>query len=203
MVEQAFHRKSEGRRTRRQPRIAAPGAAVSKGMLRVAARAAVCAAVAASARAATRTASPASPRAALPAAPTLASARAFFFDELHAKIRGRWGESWRTLYPLHRHIARRDAYVRCERATPFPAALTSLEIVSVRREPVHVAGLSHTVPGVALDLRLGLGWYGPRDPLLVRHTFHLVPVHGRWTWLLSADRYELYLHDRCDRQVVV
>jgi hypothetical protein len=38
---------------------------------------------------------------------------------------------------------------------------------------------------------------GPRDRMTFTHTFHLVPVHGHWTWLLSPQRYALYAHDGC------
>jgi hypothetical protein len=51
--------------------------------------------------------------------------------------------------------------------------------------------------GVAVTVRISLPWYGPRDPIVFTHTFHLVPVHGHWTWLLSPQRYALYRHDGC------
>jgi len=38
---------------------------------------------------------------------------------------------------------------------------------------------------------------GPRDPIYLKYTFHLVPVGGRWTWLLSTARYHLYRDDGC------
>jgi len=166
-------------------------------MTRLATILAACALLAGAGLAATRAATPAPPRASATAWPPLASGRIFLLDEIHAKVRGRWGTVWHSLYPAHRRLVRRDTYVRCERASPFPADLASARVLSIRRTSVRVPGLARAVPGIALRTRLELGWYGGRDPIVVRHTFHLVPVGGRWTWLLSPDRYDLYLHDRC------
>jgi hypothetical protein len=62
---------------------------------------------------------------------------------------------------------------------------------------VRVPGAATSVRGVAVTVRVAVRWYGPRDPLTFTHTFHLVPVHGHWTWLLSPQRYALYRHDGC------
>jgi hypothetical protein len=129
--------------------------------------------------------------------PALPTASDFLVLELRRKAEGRWGEVWQQLYPTHRQVVTRESYVRCERATPVPTTVESLRVVSVRRAPVRVAGLAHTVPGVALRTEEKLTWFGPRDPILLMHTFHLVPVRGRWTWLLSPQRYRLYRTDGC------
>ena len=67
----------------------------------------------------------------------------------------------------------------------------------MRRALVHVPGATAGVPGVPVTVRITVPWYGPRDPIAFTHTFHLVPVHGHWTWLLSPQRYALYRHDGC------
>ena len=67
----------------------------------------------------------------------------------------------------------------------------------VRAAPVHVTGLSRPMPGAAVTVAVELGWYGPRDPITFTYTFHLVRVQERWTWLLSAERYGLYLRGAC------
>ena len=129
--------------------------------------------------------------------PALATARVFFYTELHEKLHGQWGAAYGSLYSTHRRVASRWAYVRCERATPFPAELQSLQIVSVRKAPVHLPGSTHTVPGVAVRTEIELAGYGPRDPIAFTYTFHLVPVHGHWAWLLSEQEYRTYAGDGC------
>ena len=126
-----------------------------------------------------------------------ASAERFFLATLQAKLRGDWGRAWQSLYPFHQRIATRDAFVRCEARTPFPAPLESLRVVDVRSAAVRVPGLRHTVPGVAIRVEVALRWYGPRHPIVSRYTFHVVPVRGHWTWLLSPSRYRLYAHNAC------
>jgi hypothetical protein len=126
-----------------------------------------------------------------------ASAARFLLSSIEDKVDGDWGRAWQSLYPLHQRIAPRDAFTRCESATPFPARMESLRVVHVRAAEVRVPGLPHALPGVAIEVEVELAWYGPRDPIVFRHTFHLVPVHGRWTWLLSPSRFRLYAHHAC------
>ena len=133
--------------------------------------------------------------------PPLQTAGDFLVTEIRTKLDGRWAAAWRDLYPPHRLVASRLAYVTCERSTPFPAKLQSVRVLSVLRGRVAVAGLTQPVPGVAVRVRIALGWYGSRDPVVFSHTFHLVPVHGRWTWLLSKQRYRLYRSDACGVQL--
>lgn len=129
--------------------------------------------------------------------PSLRSAGRFLLAEVEQKASGDWATAWQSLYPLHQRIAPRDTFIRCETATPFPAPLESIHVVHVRATPVHVAGVLHPVPGVEVTVAVELRWYGPRDPITFTHAFHLVPVQGRWKWLLSPDRYRLYLRDAC------
>ena len=72
-----------------------------------------------------------------------------------------------------------------------------MRVVDVRPADVRVPGRRGTVPGVAVRVIVALRWYGPRDPIVFRHTFHLVAVEGRWTWLLSPSRYLLYARGAC------
>jgi hypothetical protein len=133
--------------------------------------------------------------------PPMRTAGDFLVADIRRKLDGRWAAAWRDLYPPHRLVANKLAYVTCERSTPFPAKLQSVRVLSVRRGQVVVAGLGHTVAGVAVRVRIALGWYGSRDPVVFAHTFHLVPVDGHWTWLLSKQRYRLYRADACGEQV--
>jgi len=169
------------------------GTHVVTGVLLVAA-AAGGAAVAVPARPASRAAVRVSPAVAWP---RLATAGPFLLESIRDKVDGRWGAAWQSLYPFHKLVASRTTFVRCESATPVPAPLESMRVVRVRRSPVHVPGLARPVAGVAVTMHVELSWYGPRDPITLQPTFHLVPVRGHWTWLLSTERYRLYLHEGC------
>jgi hypothetical protein len=132
-----------------------------------------------------------------PTWPRLATSGPFLLESIRDKVDGRWDTAWRSLYPRHKLVVSEIAFVRCELATPFPAPLGSMRVVRVRRSPVRVPGLARPVAGVAVTVHLELPWYGPRDPITLTPTFHLVPVRGHWTWLLSAERYQLYRHEGC------
>jgi hypothetical protein len=112
------------------------------------------------------------------------------------KVDGKWGLAWQTLYPAHKVVARRSVYVECEKSTPWPAPVKSFELVGVRRASFRAPGVG-IVDGAAVAVRIAVKWYGERDPFTFTHTFHLVPVNGHWTWLLSPQRYALYRHDGC------
>ena len=137
-----------------------------------------------------------------PATLSSASAGRFLLNEVAQKLSGDWDAAWRTLYPAHQRIAPRDTFVRCERATPFPAPLDSIRVVNVRPAEVRIPGVRHLVAGVAVTVAIELQWYGPRDPISFRHDFHLDPVNGRWSWLLSPSRYHLYQRHACAAKVL-
>jgi hypothetical protein len=129
--------------------------------------------------------------------PSLRTARRFFLTEVKQKVSGDWAKAWQSLFPPHQQIAPRDTFVRCEAATPFPAPLESIHVIDVRGAAVRIAGVLRTLPGAAVTVAVKLRWYGPRDPIAFTHTFHLVRVRGHWTWILSPERYRLYLQDAC------
>ncbi len=130
------------------------------------------------------------------AMPPLRTAAGFFQTELLLKVNGHWGKAWRDLYPAHRLVAPRAAFVRCERQTPFATSMRNLTITKVQPALVRVPGLDSPVAGAAVTVRVALQWYG-RDPIMLTHTFHVVPVAGRWTWLLSPEQYKQYSGGAC------
>jgi hypothetical protein len=153
-----------------------------------------------------RPAGTAQPRAEVPlrrASPPLRTAPGFLRLEILQKSLGRWDEAWDGLYPGQRRVLRRAAYVACEASTPFPAPLQSFRVVGMRRSLVHVAGLSRPVPGVELTTRVAVAWYGPRDPVVFPAVFHLVPDGGRWTWILSSQRFAAYRSGGCSETLRV
>ena len=106
------------------------------------------------------------------------TAERFLLSTIEDKVNGDWDKAWRNLYPPHQRIAPHDVFVRCEIETPFVAPLKSLRVRDVRAAAVHVPGLRQTVSGVAIEIEVRLRWYGPRDPIVFRHTFHLVRVRA-------------------------
>jgi hypothetical protein len=127
--------------------------------------------------------------------PRLQSAGSSIVDDIRYKTDGKWGLAWRTLYPAHKFVATRSEYVACETATPWAAPINTFDVVGVRRASFRVPG-GGIGDGAAVAVRISVGWYG-RDPMSFVHSFHLVPVNGRWTWLLSPQRYSLYRRDGC------
>jgi hypothetical protein len=132
-----------------------------------------------------------------PALPSLNSAGPFLIAEIQDKLDGRWDRAWSGLAALHQRVAPRQVYVRCERSTPFLAQTLRLGVVSARRALVRVPGLTRRMPGAAVKLRVALSWYGPRDPIVITPTLHLVALDGKWRWLLSQQRYRLYQRGKC------
>ena len=128
--------------------------------------------------------------------PSLQSAGSFMLDDIRYKTDGKWALAWQTLYPGHKTVAPRSEYVSCEKATPWAAPIQSFDLVGVKRASFRIPG-GGIVQGAAVAVRIGVGWYSPRDPLTFVHSFHLIPVDGHWTWLLSPQRYSLYRHDGC------
>jgi hypothetical protein len=138
-----------------------------------------------------------SPAPAAPVRPTLSSAGVFLTGELRAKLDGRWSRAWSSLYPLHQRVAVKPVYVRCERATPFLARTLTFGILHVRRARVRVPGLARSLAGAAVTLRVRIAWYGPRDPIVLTPTLHVVAVDGHWRWLLSSSSYRMYRQAAC------
>jgi hypothetical protein len=129
--------------------------------------------------------------------PALSSAGIFLVGELRAKLDGHWSRAWSSLYPLHQRVAVKPVYVRCERTTPFLAQTLTFGVLRIRRSRVHVPGLPGSLPGAAVTLRVRLAWYGPRDPIVLTPTLHVVAVGGRWRWLLSRSSYRMYRQAAC------
>ena len=128
--------------------------------------------------------------------PPLRSAGSFMLADIRYKTDGKWGVAWETLYPAHKVVAPRGEYVACEESTPWVAPAQSFELVGIRRASFRIPG-GGIVEGAAVAIRISVSGCSPRDPIVFVHSFHLVPVDGGWTWLLSPQRYALYRHDGC------
>jgi hypothetical protein len=130
--------------------------------------------------------------------PPLGSAGPFVLAEMYAKVQGAYARAWLTLDPDEQQLVPKALYVRCERATPFTVPFAWVRLVRVRPALVHVPDVVRPVNGAAVTIRVAFAvGYGPRDPLTIVHTFHVVVVDGTWRWLLSPGRYSAYRQHRC------
>ena len=121
---------------------------------------------------------------------------AFIAQLVHHVAAGRYAQAWTTMYPPHQQVVARQAYVRCERVTPFPGTIERLRVLEVFDEQVAVAGQAEKVDSTAIIVRLTVR---ARDDGRDRFdsTFHAVAVDGRWTWFLPDQRYAAYAAGDC------
>ena len=108
---------------------------------------------------------------------------------------GDYGKAWDSLYPAHQRVAKRSAYVACERRDHIPSRVAEIHVLKVVDEQVEVAGESAKAPGAAITLRLRVGADDFGDA--VTDTFHAVAVDGGWAWILPEARYEAYRAGHC------
>lgn len=108
---------------------------------------------------------------------------------------GRYDVAWRHLHPLHQAVAPLDRYVACEIASPLPQVI-AVDVLAVHASLVAVPGIANPVPGYSVALRST--FTEPQlPPFSVRHTVHIVAVHGRPVWILPLKRYDAYRDRRC------
>jgi hypothetical protein len=113
------------------------------------------------------------------------------------KALGRYDAAWKTLHPSHKRVAARTEYVECERLTPFPGLIKSAKVTRVFADPVSIAGMTAPVPSKAVTVRVAVWTAVTSIPVVVTHTFHAVAVNGKWTWILTPERFEAYAADAC------
>jgi hypothetical protein len=129
------------------------------------------------------------------APPPAADAGVYMSGLVRTIADGNYGKAWESLYPAHQRIAKRDAYVECERRDHIPSRVAEIRVIKVVDEEVEVAGESRTEQGAAITLRLRVGAGDFTDA--VTDTFHAVVVDGGWAWILPEARYEAYRAGRC------
>jgi hypothetical protein len=110
-------------------------------------------------------------------------------------VANRYGALWSELDPAQRSVVRRGVYVRCESLTPVPGRLASIQVLSLRAQPVVVPGLGHAVASTAVRFRVVVAVGSGR--VAVTSTIHAVRAGGRWTWFLAAPHYRAYAASSC------
>jgi hypothetical protein len=99
-----------------------------------------------------------------------------------------YAEAWKTLEPVQRGLVTRGRYVRCESASPIPGVLSSLRVLRVTHEDVHVAGTNGRSRAVAVKFRITISEPTLHESVVIVHTVHAVERDGRWVWILPARR---------------
>ena len=126
-----------------------------------------------------------------------AGAAAFMKRLVVALGRQQYSRAWEDLHPRHQRVAPLSEYIVCERLSPIPGRIKSVEVLRVVDEPFRVAGMQQAVASKAVTFAVFLRV--PREPHPVRvvHTGHVVRAGGRWTFVLPPERFELYRRDGC------
>jgi len=109
----------------------------------------------------------------------------------------RYGPAWDVLHPGQQSSVRRAEYVRCERRSAIPGHVVSVEVVAVRDEEIAVAAVDGRTRSRAVEVRTLIADRVVPEGVAVEQTVHVVPVGGRWAWILPAARLQAYAVGRC------
>ena len=124
---------------------------------------------------------------------------AFVKGVVDAVVSDDYRRAWRTLHPAHQLVAPLETYVACELEEPIPGRLYSIAVLRVADTRSEVAGVGAAVASKAVRLRVTIEDMATKELARVTTTFHAVPVHGRWRWVLPDERYALYRTGACSR----
>ena len=114
-------------------------------------------------------------------------------------VRNDYADAWSTLHPAQRRVVSRRDYVRCELQTKIIGHLDSLTLVRAFDDFVLVAGGGvRPVKSKVATFRLRLSEPGV-GVITFTHSVHAVAVGGRWKWILTPHRYELYRRGGCSQ----
>jgi hypothetical protein len=135
----------------------------------------------------------------LPAPTAAGDPVAFVKGVVDAVVADDYRRAWRTLHPAHQLVAPLETYVACELEEPIPGRLYSIAVLRVADTRSEVAGVGLAVASKAVRLRVTIEDMATKERAQVTTTFHAVPVHGRWRWILPDERYTLYRTGACSR----
>jgi hypothetical protein len=117
-------------------------------------------------------------------------------------VRNDYAGAWLKLHPAQRRIVSQRNYVSCELQTKIVGHLESLEVVRAFDDLVLVAGGDpQPVKSKVVTFRLRLSELG-LGVVSFTHSVHAVAVGGRWTWILTPHRYQLYRSGGCSQSPV-
>jgi len=121
----------------------------------------------------------------------------FMTSLIRQKATGEYDLAWKSLHPLHQEVAPQKVYVRCENLTVFPGRLVKVSVVRIKNEPVLIAGEKDSVASKAVTLRVSVDSPGIPRPVTVKDTYHVIPVDGHWTWILTKENFLEYKAGVC------
>ena len=121
----------------------------------------------------------------------------FMASLIRQKATGQYDLAWKSLHPLHQQVAPQKVYVRCENLTVFPGRLIKVSVVRIKNEPVLIAGEKDSVASKAVTLRVSVDSPGIPRPVTVKDTYHVIPVDGHWTWILTKENFLEYKAGVC------
>jgi hypothetical protein len=113
-----------------------------------------------------------------------------------------YAEVWKTLEPAQQGLVPQAHYVRCESASPIPGVLSSLRVLRIRKEQMHVPGTSGRSSARAVTFRIVITEPSLHDSVKIVDTVHAVEVDGRWAWILPAKRLALDSSPNCGAPVI-
>lgn len=114
-------------------------------------------------------------------------------------VRNDYAGAWLKLHPAQQRIVSQPDYVRCELQTRIVGRLDSLTVVRAFDDLVLIAGgETRPVTSKVVTFRLRLSEPGV-GAVVFTHTVHAVAAGGRWAWILTPHRYELYRSGGCSQ----
>lgn len=126
------------------------------------------------------------------------SAVAFLSRIIRLLATNDYARAWMSLDSRQRRLVPRAAYVRCESGSPIPGRLRSVERIAADRQRIAVPGaIREGTPSIVVTFRLTFAPLPGADPAVVRVKAHALRAHGRWAWMLPAERLELHMSGGC------
>lgn len=116
----------------------------------------------------------------------------FYFD-------GRYDRAWGLLHPAHRAVVPRQRFEACLRRLLEGSGieLEDVEVLEAEEVPIDVPVVPEK-QATAVTLRLTVtNAFG--DVEQTTPTYNLVPVEGRWTWILEPEDVRAYQRGGCPR----
>jgi hypothetical protein len=135
--------------------------------------------------------------AAVPATAARPAASTFIKGVVRQIVRNDYAHAWLTLHPAQQQLVPKDDYVRCELQSPVAGRLVWIKVVRVANARFKVGGVTGSVAGKAVTVRIKLADDVAGETVVVTHTAHAVLVGGRWRWILPAERIGIYRSSDC------
>jgi hypothetical protein len=126
------------------------------------------------------------------------SAVAFLELTIRLLAANEYATAWSSLDRSQQRLVSRDAYVRCESASPIPGRVARVDLVRVGRQHIVVPGSGRRPQlSSAATFRVVFEPMFGGAPVVVRVTAHALRHDDEWRWMLSARRLALHRSGDC------